>query len=70
MLEASRLEQMFEPFLRGGTGPTSDSVLSLGLVRRFTELHRGTVTAISDAEQGTIIICHFPPLPVIMPLFD
>ena len=69
VLEASRLEQMFQPFLRSGTGPTSDSVLSLGLVKRFTELHGGTVTAVSDAEQGTVIVCHFPPLPAAIASF-
>lgn len=61
-VDETRLAQMFEPFLRSGTSPGTDSMLSLGLVKRFTELHGGTVHAVSDAESGTVITCTFPPL--------
>mgnify|MGYP002139898677 CR=1 FL=1 len=33
---------------------------ALGLVKRFMELHGGSVSAISDPESGTVITCVFP----------
>lgn len=60
MLEPERLAQMFNPFMRGGAAPGSDSMLGLGLVKRFMELHGGSVSAMSDSELGTMISCVFP----------
>ena len=59
-LDATRLAQLFDPFARGGQLPGTDSMLSLGLVKRFMELHGGTVEVISTAGTGTIITCLFP----------
>ena len=55
-----RLAQLFDPFVRGGQAPGSDSMLSLGLVKRFTELHGGTVSVVSEQGAGTGITCVFP----------
>jgi signal transduction histidine kinase len=59
-LDETRVAQMFDPFLRTGNAPGADSMLSLGLVKRFTELHGGTVHVTSTAEEGTAIMCVFP----------
>lgn len=58
-LDEAKVARLFDPFLRGGASGT-DSMLSLGLVKRFMELHGGTVSAVSDAESGTTITCVFP----------
>lgn len=61
VLEPARIKQMFDPFLRAGSKAGTDSMLSLGLVKRFTELHGGLVEVESSAEKGTSITCVFPP---------
>jgi signal transduction histidine kinase len=55
-----RLAHLFDPFVRGGQAPGSDSMLSLGLVKRFMELHGGTAAVISEQGAGTTITCVFP----------
>jgi signal transduction histidine kinase len=49
--------RLFEPFTtskEGGTG------LGLAIVRRLVELHHGTVTVSSDADQGVSFTFEFP----------
>ena len=56
-----KLAHLFDPFARsGGQAPGSDSMLSLGLVKRFMELHGGTVEVDSKLGVGTTIRCVFP----------
>lgn len=59
-LDEAKIAQIFNPFMRATT-PGSDSMLSLGLVKRFTELHGGRVEIVSNATNGTSITCIFPP---------
>ena len=62
-LDEARLVQLFEPFARGPKSGT-ESMLSLGLVKRFMQLHGGTVVATAAPERGTIITCLFPSIEV------
>lgn len=60
-LDGVWITQMFDPFLRMGASGGADSMLSLGLVKRFTELHGGTVSVDSGPDiGGTTITCVFP----------
>lgn len=59
-MEASRRDQLFDPFFRGGYMAGSDSILSLSLVKRFMELHGGSVEVESEPGVGTCIVCVFP----------
>ena len=58
-IDPERLAYLFDPFARG-IKPGTDSMLSLGLVKRFMELHNGTVAATSAVGEGTVITCQFP----------
>lgn len=58
-LDAARRDQLFNAFFRAGT-TGADSVLSLALVKRFMELHGGSVVVESEVGQGTAITCRFP----------
>jgi signal transduction histidine kinase len=58
-LDAERRAQLFDAFFRGGAAGT-DSVLSLSLVKRFMELHGGSVRVDSAPGEGTAITCAFP----------
>ncbi len=64
VLDEQRLAQLFDPFQRSGQAPGADSMLSLGLVKRFTEFHGGSVHVTSTEADGTAIMCVFPP-PVV-----
>jgi signal transduction histidine kinase/type II secretory pathway pseudopilin PulG len=59
-IEASRQSSVFTPFFRGGRGPEANSGLGLSIVKRFTELHGGSVELISEPDVGTEVICRFP----------
>lgn len=59
-LDEHRLSHLFDPFVRAGSAPGTDSMLSLGLVKRFMELHGGSVNVKSAQGEGTVITCTFP----------
>ena len=52
--------QLFDPFFRAQSGQRAEAALSLTLVKRFVELHGGTVNVTSEEGQGTTITCTFP----------
>jgi signal transduction histidine kinase len=58
-LEPERMAKLFDPFFRGAHSQGTDSVLSLGLVKRFMELHGGQVLVESQLGAGTAICCVF-----------
>ncbi len=60
-LDAARREKLFDPFFRGAHAPGAESVLSLSLVKRFMELHGGSIIVDSEPGKGTAITCVFPP---------
>ncbi len=59
-LDEKRRAKLFDPFFRSSHSHGSESVLSLSLVKRFMELHGGTVEVESELGQGTMIGCLFP----------
>jgi signal transduction histidine kinase len=59
-MDEQRRAKLFDPFFRGAQAPGTESVLSLSLVKRFMELHGGSVTVDSELGKGTQIICIFP----------
>ncbi len=59
-IDAARAEHLFDPFFRGVAGQGSEAALGLTLVKRFTELHGGSVTVESADGIGTAISCLFP----------
>ncbi len=59
-MDAARRAQLFDPFSRVANAKGTDSILSLSLVKRFVELHGGSVTIDSDEGAGTTITCLFP----------
>lgn len=59
-LDAARKAHLFDPFFRGIAGHGSEAALSLSLVKRFVELHGGTVIVDSEEGCGTSIRCYFP----------
>ena len=59
-IDAERREHLFDPFFRGVSGQGSEAALGLTLVKRFVELHGGTITVESSEGEGTIIHCLFP----------
>jgi signal transduction histidine kinase len=61
-LDAQRRAKLFDPFFRSSHSHGSESVLSLSLVKRFMELHGGTVEVESEPGQGTVIGCVFKGL--------
>jgi signal transduction histidine kinase len=58
-MDAARRAQLFDPFSRVANAKGTDSILSLSLVKRFVELHGGSVTIDSDEGAGTTITCLF-----------
>lgn len=58
-LDEQRRARLFDPFFRSSQGKATESVLSLSLVKRFMELHGGSVLVESELGQGTAIICQF-----------
>ncbi len=58
-LDAERRAKLFDPFFRGGHASGTESVLSLSLVKRFMELHGGSVAVESTPGDGTTIHCVF-----------
>lgn len=60
VLDALRLQHLFDPFFRGISGQGSEAALGLSLVKRFVELHGGRVAVESDEGTGTTISCLFP----------
>lgn len=59
-LDAERRARLFDPFFRGAHSQGQESSLSLSLVKRFMELHGGSVVVDSELGQGTAITCIFP----------
>lgn len=61
-IEPEKLERIFESFTRAGAsrGQQSGSGLGLSIVRRFIELHGGTVAVESVVGEGTTFTCRFP----------
>jgi signal transduction histidine kinase len=58
-LDAERRAQLFNPFYRSGQSAGGESILSLSLVKRFMELHGGSVEVESEPGVGTAIACVF-----------
>ncbi len=56
------LASLFEPFARASEGGQAGSGLELAVARRIVELHGGTITASSQAGQGTIFTLCLPLL--------
>lgn len=59
-VDATRRAHIFDPFFRGVSGQGSDAALGLSLVKRFVELHGGSVSVTYDEATGTVIYCDFP----------
>ena len=59
-IEPERQEKLFEPFLRGTLKRGADAALGLSVVKRFVELHGGSIAVDSREGVGTSIICRFP----------
>lgn len=56
------LPHVFEPFRQADTrgGPVEGAGLGLALVKRFVELHGGTITLDSELGAGTTVLVRFP----------
>lgn len=61
-LDAERRARLFDPFFRGAHSQGGESSLSLSLVKRFMELHGGSVVVDSEVGAGTAISCIFSKL--------
>jgi signal transduction histidine kinase len=59
-IEASKQAMVFDPFFRGGARQGSTSGLGLSIVKRFVQLHGGSVTLHSVPGEGTEVLCTFP----------
>lgn len=59
-IDSARQAQLFDPFFRGTLKQGADAALGLSLVKRFVELHGGTVVVRSAEGSGTSISCTFP----------
>ncbi|OYW14382.1 MAG: hypothetical protein B7X02_00130 [Rhodospirillales bacterium 12-54-5] len=59
-IDPAKRAHLFDPFFRGVSGQGSDAALGLSLVKRFVELHGGTITIESEEANGTAIHCTFP----------
>ncbi len=59
-IDAARKAYLFDPFFRGISGQSSEAALGLSLVKRFAELHGGSVEVVSEDGEGTSISCIFP----------
>lgn len=61
-IPADRLRKIFEPYTRGHEGATRPSGLGLGLyiVHELVRAHRGTITASSSVEMGTVMVVSLP----------
>ncbi len=59
-IDAARREHLFDPFFRGVSGQGSEAAMGLTLVKRFVELHGGSVSVESNEGEGTVIHCLFP----------
>ena len=65
-IEESHLESIFVPFVQGESGLTRNyggTGLGLGLVKKLTEMHGGTVSVTSRLGQGSRFIIRLPQLP-------
>lgn len=61
VIPAERLEELFEPLVRGVANDDSRSVgLGLFIVREIMRAHLGDVQVLSSAEQGTTFTARFP----------
>jgi signal transduction histidine kinase len=63
-IDAAKKAHVFDPFFRGGSGQGSPG-LGLSMVKRFVQLHGGTVTLESELGVGTTVTCRFPQPPAL-----
>lgn len=59
-IDASKQAHVFDPFFRGMAAQGSNAGLGLSVVKRFVQLHGGTVTLQSALGEGTTVNCSFP----------
>lgn len=59
-IEPERQVKLFDPFFRGALKRGADATLGLSIVKRFVELHGGSIAVDSRMDVGTSIICTFP----------
>lgn len=59
-IEASKQAHVFDPFFRGMAAQGTNTGLGLSVVKRFVQLHGGTVSLHSSPGEGTTVTCSFP----------
>jgi len=59
-IELNKQAMVFDPFFRGGGRQSSASGLGLSIVKRFVQLHGGSVALHSVPGEGTEVVCTFP----------
>lgn len=58
------IEQMFEPFTRGNSARSDEGTgLGLAIVKRFTQLHRGKLSARNEPDGGLSVLVMLPRYP-------
>jgi two-component system cell cycle sensor histidine kinase PleC len=67
-IDPAFLPHVFEPFRQGDAGrPVDGAGLGLALVKRFVDLHGGTVAIASTPGQGTLVTAELPAERVALP---
>lgn len=69
-IESEKQASVFSPFFRGSKVASNTAGLGLSIVKRFTELHGGTVSLQSAVGSGTEVICRFPLQVGVLPAND
>jgi len=59
-IEASKQAHVFDPFFRGMAAQGGTTGLGLSIVKRFVQLHGGSVSLHSAQGEGTTVTCSFP----------
>ncbi|MBN8544312.1 MAG: PAS-domain containing protein [Alphaproteobacteria bacterium] len=59
-IEPSKQANVFDPFFRGVTSQGGNTGLGLSIVKRFVQLHGGSIALESSPSDGTRVVCTFP----------